>query len=74
MAVLIPLQGYLVPHAVGRVNFAGRDLTECSDLRHGDMAAGLTWPMALAAETFWDYIFSRENKPFKLLFQGPLAK
>ena len=23
---------------------------------------------------FWDYIFSRENKPFKLLFQGPLAK
>ena len=24
--------------------------------------------------TFWDYTFSRENKPFKLLFQGPLAK
>lgn len=23
------MQGYLVPHAVGRVNFAGRDLTEC---------------------------------------------
>ena len=22
-------------------------------------------------ETFWDYIFSRENKPFKLFFQGP---
>ena len=31
MAVRIPLQGYLVPHAVGRVNFAGRDLTECSN-------------------------------------------
>ena len=29
-----------------------------------------TWPMAKLS-TFWDYIFSRENKPFKLLFQGP---
>ena len=33
----------------------------------------LTWPMAKLS-TFWDYIFSRENKPFKLFFQGPLAK
>ena len=24
--------------------------------------------------TFGDYIVSRENKPFKLFFQGPLAK
>ncbi len=24
--------------------------------------------------TFGDYIFRRENKPFKLLFQGPLAE
>ena len=30
----------------------------------------LAWPMA-KLQTFWDYIFSRENKPFKLLFQGP---
>ena len=27
----------------------------------------LTWPMAKLS-TFWDYIFSRENKPFKRLF------
>ena len=33
----------------------------------------LPWPMAKLS-TFWGYIFSRENKPFKLLFQGPLAK
>ena len=30
----------------------------------------LTWPMA-KLETFWDYIFCRENKPFKLgIFSG----
>ena len=30
-----------------------------------------TWPMAKRLKFFGDYIFSRENKPFKLLFQGP---
>ncbi len=28
----------------------------------------------LTFETFGDYISSRENKPFKLFFQGPLAE
>ena len=32
-----------------------------------------TWPVAKLEKLFGDYIFSRENKPFKLLFQGPLA-
>ena len=30
----------------------------------------LTQPMAKLG-TFWDYMFSRKNKPFKLLSQGP---
>ena len=29
-----------------------------------------SWPMAKRLGTFWDYIFSRENKPFKLFFSG----
>ncbi len=37
-----------------------------------------SWPFLLGQwlnlGTFWDYIFSRENNPFKLFFQGPLAE
>ena len=34
----------------------------------------LAWPMANRLETFGDSIFSRENKPFNLLFHGLLAE
>ena len=33
----------------------------------------LTWPMA-KLKTFWDYIFSRENKVQTIFFLGPLAE
>ena len=75
MAVLIPLQGYLVPHAVGRVNFAGRDLTECSDLRHG-LSACLHWPMAKRLKLFGiTYLvgkISRSNFYFKVHWPSEL--
>ena len=47
-------------------------LSDLSDLQGIFGIEKLTWPMAKLFSTFWDYIFSRENKPFKLFFfQGP---
>ena len=51
--------------------FLGRKFSNATKTEE---AGGFTYlAQWLNFKTFRDYIFSRENKPFKLLFQGPLA-
>ena len=69
---------YRIRDEPGRNDGAARGKMEWHGIwleKHGGILEELTWPMAKRLKLFgitWDYIFSRENKPFqRIFFQGP---